>query len=227
MDAERKSQLDRDGFQIAAQVVSERDRAVLLELSSSALDLRQRAGVTFAARRLLQQAPTLREHLARTGLDALATQALGDRAFAVDASFFDKPAGANWAVPAHQDRVLPVDERSSGAGVRRRNGGNFFDFDAETLQGLIALRLHFDDTDENNGALATLPGSHRSGVLSADRIAAVPLSDFRVCAVRAGDVMLMRPLLLHRSGRSGGARRRVLHVVYASRHPSSSLRFAV
>jgi hypothetical protein len=217
--------LERDGFWLARDVVSDSARTALLELSSSARDVTQRGGVAFAARSLLQQVPRLCSELRDGGLDALASEALGAPAFAVDATFFDKPAGANWAVPAHQDRLLPVQEGATGVGVRRRSGASFADLDAATLGELIALRLHFDDADESNGALSVLPGSHRAGVLTAADIAVQPPSSFHLCRARAGDVMLMRPLLLHRSARSLGGRRRVLHVVYATRHPSASVRF--
>ncbi len=63
-----------------------------------------------------------------------------------------------------------------------------------------------------------LPSTHASGRLAADQIEAlrhqVPET---VCRAAAGDALLMRPLLLHASGKSsGGGHRRVLHVEYAS-----------
>jgi ectoine hydroxylase-related dioxygenase (phytanoyl-CoA dioxygenase family) len=83
---------------------------------------------------------------------------------------------------------------------------------------MITIRLNLDDADKSNGALRVLPGSHLSGRLSAGRIqelrAAQP--DY-LCAVSAGDALLMRPLLLHASGRSTSTRhRRVLHIEYAA-----------
>ena len=83
---------------------------------------------------------------------------------------------------------------------------------------MLTLRLHLDDADETNGALRVLPGSHRQGRLSAERIREMrdQQSEF-LCAVSAGDALLMRPLLLHSSGRSTSARhRRVLHIEYAA-----------
>ena len=67
-------------------------------------------------------------------------------------------------------------------------------------------------------ALRVLPGSHRLGRLSAGRIRDLLSrhSGF-LCAVSAGDALLMRPLLLHASNRSTSAgHRRVLHIEYAA-----------
>jgi hypothetical protein len=50
------------------------------------------------------------------------------------------------------------------------------------------------------------------------QILEVPLERYVPCAAAAGDVLVLRPLLLHRSSRSrGDGQRRVLHVVYATK----------
>jgi ectoine hydroxylase-related dioxygenase (phytanoyl-CoA dioxygenase family) len=86
------------------------------------------------------------------------------------------------------------------------------------LQQMLTVRLHLDDANETNGALRVLPGSHRLGRLSAMQIQALrsEQSDF-LCAVSAGDALIMRPLLLHASSRSTtSGHRRVLHIEYAA-----------
>jgi ectoine hydroxylase-related dioxygenase (phytanoyl-CoA dioxygenase family) len=82
---------------------------------------------------------------------------------------------------------------------------------------MLTVRLHLDDADEQNGALRVVPGSHRSGRLTATSIREIrKLNSEVVCSVRAGDALLMRPLLLHASSRSQLPRhRRVLHIEYA------------
>ena len=83
---------------------------------------------------------------------------------------------------------------------------------------MLTVRLHLDDADESNGALRVLPGANRLGRLPPDRIAELRVGGVDVlCAARAGDALLMRPLLLHASGRSTGpGHRRVLHIEYAA-----------
>ena len=87
----------------------------------------------------------------------------------------------------------------------------------ELLQQMLTVRLHLDDAGASNGALRVLPGSHRGGRLTAERIQELRTheSDF-LCAAAAGDALLMRPLLLHASIRSTSTQhRRILHVEYA------------
>ena len=146
-------------------------------------------------------------------------------AFPIDATFFDKQSRANWTVPAHQDRVLPVSETSQG--IRRsRNGISYAEPRGEVLAQLLAVRIHFDPADANTGALALVPASHHAGVIPDAQVANIPLERYRPCCVAAGDVMLMRPLVLHRSSPSKGeGHRRVLHVVYATGEPGDRLKW--
>jgi ectoine hydroxylase-related dioxygenase (phytanoyl-CoA dioxygenase family) len=86
-----------------------------------------------------------------------------------------------------------------------------------TLAGLVALRVHFGPTDGETGALCVVPGSHLNGVMPNGQILNVPLDQYVPCAAGAGDVLILRPLLLHRSSPSRGeGQRRVLHVVYGT-----------
>src|SRR5690606_36458177 len=87
----------------------------------------------------------------------------------------------------------------------------------ELLKQMLTVRLHLGDADETNGALKVVPGSHRSGRLDADAIAAFREREGEVlCRAKAGDALLMRPLLLHASARAeaGDRQRRVLHIEY-------------
>jgi ectoine hydroxylase-related dioxygenase (phytanoyl-CoA dioxygenase family) len=141
---------------------------------------------------------------------------LGCLAVPLDATFFDKHARANWAVPGHQDRVMAV-TATTARKPRFRDGIAYAELDAESLAGLVALRIHFDPTDSDTGALCVVPGSHLNGVMPNAQISNVPLDQYVPCVASPGDVLILRPLLLHRSSPSRGeAQRRVLHVVYGT-----------
>jgi len=218
-DEALSSELETAGFSLWRDIVKAESRDVLLRLTTPAVvadAVHHRSGGAFAARGLLRKVPELGRRLEACGVNALATAALGDRAVPIDATFFDKHARANWTVPGHQDRVMAV----AGTTKRKhriRDGITYAELDAETLAGLVALRVHFDATDGDTGALCVVPGSHRNGVLSNSQILEVPLERYVPCAAAAGDVLVLRPLLLHRSSPSrGDGQRRVLHVVYAS-----------
>jgi ectoine hydroxylase-related dioxygenase (phytanoyl-CoA dioxygenase family) len=95
----------------------------------------------------------------------------------------------------------------------------------DVLEKMLTLRLHLDDADASNGALRVLPGTHRFGRLSADEIAEQQSRVAEVvCEAWAGDLLLMRPLLLHASSRATSDRPRgVLHIEFAGEPFSSGL----
>jgi len=138
----------------------------------------------------------------------------------VRAIYFDKSPEANWLVTWHQDLTLALQSRADVAGFGPwsvKDGVPHVQPPVEFLEKMLTVRLHLDDADETNGALRVLPGSHRLGRLHFERIQQLRSQqpDF-LCAVSAGDALLMRPLLLHASGRStSGRHRRVLHIEYA------------
>jgi len=138
----------------------------------------------------------------------------------VRAIYFDKSPDANWLVTWHQDLTLAVKSRAEVEGFGPwsiKDGVPHVQPPAEFLEKMLTVRLHLDDADETNGALRVLPGSHRIGRLSSDKIQALRTqqADY-LCAASVGDAMLMRPLLLHASGRStSNKHRRILHIEYA------------
>jgi hypothetical protein len=141
--------------------------------------------------------------------------------FPVRAIYFDKSCDANWLVSWHQDLTVAVRTKIETPGFGRwstKDGIPHVQPPVELLQQMLTVRLHLDDAAESNGALRVLPGSHRLGRVSSARIHELRAQqpDF-VCKVSAGDAVLMRPLLLHASGRSTSRRhRRVLHIEYAA-----------
>jgi hypothetical protein len=141
--------------------------------------------------------------------------------FPVRALFFNKTQETNWLVSWHQDLTLAVRARDEVPGFGPwsiKNGIPHVHAPVALLEQMIAVRLHLDDADESNGALRVVPGSHRLGRLSPQHIEEIRAQgNDVVCAATAGDVLLMRPLLLHASSRSTSARpRRVLHIEYAA-----------
>jgi hypothetical protein len=134
--------------------------------------------------------------------------------------YFDKSSEANWLVPWHQDLTLALEARADVPGFGPwsvKDGIVHVQPPVEYLQQMLTVRLHLDDADESNGALRVLPGSHRMGRLSAQKIQELRAQQSEIlCAATAGDALLMRPLILHASSRStSNSHRRVLHLEYA------------
>lgn len=134
--------------------------------------------------------------------------------------YFDKRPETNWLVAWHQDLTLALKEQIEMTGFGPwsvKEGVPHVQPPMILLEQMLSVRLHLDDADAGNGALRVLPGTHRLGRLSAEDIRSCRETHAEVlCEAKAGDVLLMRPLLLHASSRSSSSRRRrILHIEYA------------
>jgi ectoine hydroxylase-related dioxygenase (phytanoyl-CoA dioxygenase family) len=151
-------------------------------------------------------------------------------AFLVRSILFDKQPGANWKVAWHQDLSIAVRERLEIQGYgpwSQKADVPHVQPPISVLGRMITLRLHIDDCDSDNGALRVIPGSHRHGVLNAEKIRSMrdQHAEF-ICAVPKGGILAMRPLLLHASSMATKpAHRRVVHLEYAADELPSGLRW--
>src|SRR3954470_12010496 len=80
---------------------------------------------------------------------------------------------------------------------------------------VLAASVHLDETDEENGCLHVVPGSHTLGPLEAlgeSKTVDYPLESGTPCPASAGDVLFFNYLTIHGSGvnRSSRTRRNVL-----------------
>ena len=214
----------QDGYGITPNVIdSERLNQILKELERVGVDeaVSQRAGTAFGIRNLLNIMPAARELANSVSLRSLIEPVLGPQAKVVRGICFDKHKDANWKVIWHQDLTIAVRRKTDAEGYGPwsvKAGIAHVQPPVSVLERMLAIRLHLDDTDESNGALRVIPGSHRRGRLDAENIQSLT-SDrtFTTCPVSKGGVMLMRPLLLHSSSPALIPRhRRVLHFEYSS-----------
>ena len=148
---------------------------------------------------------------------------LGPGAECVRGLLFDKQKGHNWAVAWHQDTVIPVVARPT-EDIRGytswsvKGGVPHVRPPAAILEGMVSVRINLDPANETSGTLKVLPGSHVAGILDEEGIARMRAKlDRRALAVDAGDVVLMRPLLLHASSKAESpSQRRVVHLEFTS-----------
>jgi ectoine hydroxylase-related dioxygenase (phytanoyl-CoA dioxygenase family) len=87
----------------------------------------------------------------------------------------------------------------------------------DILENIFTIRIHLDETDENNGALKIIPKSHAKGICRPETID-WSLETENICNVEKGGVMIMKPLLLHGSNRTtNGKKRRVIHIEFSDK----------
>lgn len=210
------TELERDGACVTPEPVS----AAWLDAADAAFAHAQERGVRAGDRNGLD-AREIVELVRGSELRRWVERVLGDGAVAVRAILFAKSPSANWGVPWHQDRVVAVAARQELDGFTewsRKGKVLHAHAPASVLAKMIALRIDLDAADEENGALKTLPGSHRLGVMAPSQVeAAVSAGRPRLWTVSRGEVLMMRPLALHASGRGTDPERlrRVLHVEFA------------
>lgn len=205
----------RDGFAILPEVVRGSD---LVQLRAEADRLLRESEDRGGARNALRESTLLRD---TTSALEIAVSLLGPEARVTKLTVFDKSPLANWKVPWHQDLTISVAVRREveGFGPWSMKGGvPHVRPPIAVLREIVAIRIHLDDTPEENGALRVLAGSHRMGWLTDDQIVRlrkqVPET---ACPVPIGGAMVMSPLLVHASSPSASPhRRRVLHYEFSS-----------
>src|SRR5258708_3422391 len=207
--------IENDGYAIIPEVISSSEVGrVLSELDKARLP-RGRAGLRHALRH-----PTISPLAKDSRLLDIAREIMGRPAFPFRATLFDKSPMSNWLVVWHQDTALPLRERREVSGWGPwsvKEGVIYAHAPASALCDILALRVHLDDSTQQNGPLRVIPGSHRNGVLSDNAIhelaSGVPVVD---CTSTKGGVLAMRPLLVHSSSKSHAeAARRVVHIEYS------------
>ena len=211
-----RAAVDQNGFAIVSGVLNPDEVSSLLRNLEGPSLLHTRAGI----RHLMANS-----HVASLASDIrlleIAREILGSEAFPFRATLFDKSQDANWLVVWHQDTALPLRSRKETPGWGPwsvKEGINYAHAPTHALSQVIALRVHLDDSMEQNGPLRVLPSTHKLGVLTDDEVLHLsrekPATD---CLAQQGSVLAMRPLLIHSSSKSHNETpRRVLHIEYAA-----------
>lgn len=216
-----KEQIVTEGFAVVNGIYTDEEISKLLLAISQADDSRpafRKTSDVFAIRQFFKEVPSAVGIVFNEKLIELIASLFGDEFFVVKSIYFDKPENSNWFVAYHQDLTISVDSKVAveGFGPWTAKQNQFaVQPPLPILQDNFTLRIHLDDTNEANGALRVIPGSHRKGIYRPEVIDWTAETE-RVCSVAKGGVMVMKPLLLHASGRTtNNNKRRVIHVEFS------------
>jgi hypothetical protein len=217
--------VDRDGFVVLSGVFTADEVAALTADLTQALAgpceaalVRSPEGCVYAARNVLDLWPAATSLWRRSLLTDLLRAVLGPHCGLVRGLFFDKPAEQSWALPWHKDLTVAVREHGPTTGgfrnPTRKAGVPHMEAPLEVLQTMLTLRIHLDDVTDQNGPMNVIPGSHQTGKqMDIDEALSHPVF------ARQGDVLAIRPLVVHnsRASQPGNQRhRRVLHLEFAA-----------
>lgn len=227
-----KQELADNGFSVMNDIYAgDEIQNILTAISRADMskDTFRKSSDLFAIRQFLRELPDTFHLIFNDRLKQLIKQLLGDNVFVVKSIYFDKPETSNWYVAYHQDLTISVDKKLQleGFGPWTTKQNQFaVQPPIEILEDITTIRIHLDDTDENNGALKVVPGSHLKKIFRTETL------DWKTekevtCCVKRGGLMLMKPLILHSSGRtSNNKKRRVIHIEFSSKELPSQLTWA-
>jgi hypothetical protein len=218
--------IERHGYAILPGVFTSAEVNEIIHGLTGTLDspqgadaaLRGAEGGVYGARNVLSLWPAAIDVARRPMLVEALAAVLGPRYGLVRGLYFDKPPGQTWALPWHKDLTVAVrDNRRPSRHFTKpttKAGVPHAEAPQSLLGAMLTARIHLDDMTEENGPLRVVPGSHRDG--KELRLGDVPPESVLVLA---GDVLLIRPLVAHSSGRSHPdtpRHRRILHLEFAS-----------
>lgn len=208
--------LEHHGYSIIHDVLNTDQITELIESIDPLLKRNPTAGI----RGLVKKIPRVRALSESKTIRSLVEPVLGSDARLIRSVLFNKNQETNWQVAWHQDLAIAVKCRSEVEGFvswSLKEGVDHVQPPVAVLEQMLTIRLHLDAANENNGALWVSPGSHRFGRIPADEASEVAKrTDEKLCTVRAGDALLIRPLVLHASRKAiSNTSRRVIHLEFA------------
>ncbi len=216
-----KKHISEKGFTTIPDVFSEDEiKAILgkIEEVDPSKDTFRKSEDLFAIRQFLKEIPGVCKLIFTPKLKEIIEQLFGEGYFVVKSIYFDKPEKSNWYVAYHQDLTISVDKKAElpGFGPWTVKQNQFAVQPPLTiLENNFTIRIHLDEANEHNGALKVVPGSHLKGIYRPETIDWTVEKE-ETCQVHQGGIMIMKPLLLHSSGRTTNhQKRRVIHIEFS------------
>jgi hypothetical protein len=215
------NQFDLNGFAVIDNIYSSEEITQLqsiIENTDTSAETFRKSSDLFAIRQFLKEVPQTLPYIFNEKLKKI-INTFGLDYFSVKSIYFDKPGESNWFVAYHQDLTVSVDKKIliEGFGPWTVKQKQFaVQPPLNILENIFTIRIHLDDTNEENGALKVIPESHKNQIYRPETINWDVETEVS-CNVPKGGIMLMKPLLLHSSGRTvNDSRRRVIHIEFSN-----------
>jgi len=227
-----KSEIFKKGFTVIDGIFSdseiEKISEVIQNIDTSKETFRKSEDL-FAIRQFLKEIPEVKDLIFNENLKTIIKEIFGEKYFVVKSIYFDKPEKSNWYVAYHQDLTISVDRKipleNFGPWTTKQNQFAVQP-PLDILENIFTIRIHLDDTDEQNGALKVVPKSHTKGIYRPETID-WKVETENICNVEKGGIMIMKPLLLHGSNRTtNGKKRRVIHIEFSDKELPDELQWS-
>jgi len=219
----KEREIQELGFSVIDNVFTSReieDILMVIDQADPSKETFRKSDDLFAIRQFLKEVPDTKRIIFNDQINAIIQELFGKDYFLVKSIYFDKPETSNWFVSYHQDLTISVDRKIEipGFGPYTHKHNQFaVQPPLNILESNFTIRIHLDDTNEENGALKVIPGSHSKGIYRPENIDWNIEKDIS-CNVAKGGVMIMKPLLLHSSSRTtNNQKRRVIHLEFSNK----------
>ena len=209
-----KKELESQGFSVTERVFCEDEiQALIHSIENNKKD--------FSIRQLVNQIPEVKQIIFKNKCFRNLFYSVCDHNYFLSkAIYFNKPSNSNWFVGYHQDMSISVQEKIETTGYSNwtLKNGQLGVPPKSILESIVTFRIHLDDADETNGALKVIENSHDLGIIRIDQnFDKSKIGVETTCCAKKGQVMLMKPLLLHASDKSvSESDRRVIHLEFCN-----------
>ena len=227
---EQLKEIQSEGFTIIENVFSQEEIENLISVIEKTIQNKtekstfRKSEDLFAIRQFHKEIPDSLKYIFNENLNEIIKTNFGEDFFITKSIYFDKPERSNWFVSYHQDLTISVDRKIDLENFQNwTNKQNQFAVQppTEILENNFTIRIHLDNTTNENGALKVINKSHRNGVC---RIENLKLKDETICEVKKGGIMIMKPLLFHASNKTtNNERRRVIHIEFSNKQLPNEL----
>lgn len=216
-----KSEIEELGFTTIENIYSTEEVQKIIETINqvdTSKDTFRKSNDLFAIRQFLKEVPETQKLIFNEKLQKVISELFGKNYFVIKSIYFDKPETSNWYVSYHQDLTISVDKKIELDNFKfwtTKQNQFAVQPPIEILENIYTIRIHLDDTDENNGALKVIEKSHLKKIYRPENI------DWKTekettCNVNKGGIMIMKPLTLHSSSRTtNNKKRRVIHIEFS------------
>lgn len=224
------NRLDAKGYSVTNSVYTRKEIAKIGGLLFRyKQEYPQNSPAVYAIRGLVQKVPELIPYIINKNIKTILSN-IDKNLFLSKAIFFDKPAESNWYVTWHQDTTINVKKKievPGFSGWTKKEDVFGVKPPEDILKNTITIRIHLDDTNEENGALKVLPGSHKK-LMNNEEIKLITENSVPISIdVRARGIQIMKPLLLHASSKTTNKKnRRVIHLEFNSLKLTNGLEWA-
>ena len=217
-----KTEIYHKGFTVINDIFSKKEINQIINVIDSidtSKETFRKSEDLFAIRQFLKEVPESHQFIFNDNIRKIINEIFGNNYFVVKSIYFDKPEKSNWYVSYHQDLTISVDKKLDlkGFGPWTTKQNQFaVQPPIDYLKNIFTIRIHLDNTDENNGALKVVPNSHRKEIYRPETID-WNVETEEICSVNKGGIMIMKPLILHGSNRTtNNQKRRVIHIEFSN-----------